>query len=103
MLLTDFTGPNPLRDDIGWVLLVVVVIAVGVNLLKAIWIDLMKVWALVLRIKWSKRQAGEVVKMRPRLEEKKVDSFILDEKTNLNQSIPSLELPPNQHYSQLHN
>ena len=51
MSLTDFTDPNPLRDDIGLALMVVVVIAVGVNLLKAMWIDLLKVWALVLRVK----------------------------------------------------
>jgi hypothetical protein len=93
--LTDFTGPIPLRDDIGWALMVVVVIAVGVNLIKAMWMDLLKVWAFVLRVKWSKRQAGEVVKMKPRLEEEKLETFFLDEQTNINHSILSLELPPN--------
>jgi hypothetical protein len=84
MSLTDFTGPNPLRDDIGWALMVVVVIAVSVNLLKAMWMDLFKVWALVKRLavdlaRSLKRQAGEVVRMRPRLETKEVDQEIIDE------------------------
>lgn len=73
MSLTDFTGPNPLRDDIGWALVIVVAIAVAINLLKAMWMDLLKVWAMVLliRVRYLQRQAGEeVVKMRPRLEMK---------------------------------
>ena len=54
MSLTDF---NPLREDIGLALMVVVVIAVAVNLLKAIWMDLKWMEAIMkgkLRIKNGK-------------------------------------------------
>jgi hypothetical protein len=82
MSLTDFTGSNPLRDDIGWALTILVVIAVAVNLLKAMWIDLLKVWALAKRhvvVRSLKRQAGEVVRVRPRLEMKNIDQDIIDQ------------------------
>jgi hypothetical protein len=39
-LLMSLTDYNPLREDIGFALMVVVVIAVAVNLIKAIWLDL---------------------------------------------------------------
>ncbi len=75
MSLTDFTGPNPLRDDIGWALMVVVVIAVAVNLLKAMWVDLC--WlAAMIRGKWCKNKGGEVIKGMPKIDEVKGDIFL---------------------------
>jgi hypothetical protein len=44
MSLTDF---NPLREDIGLALMVVVVISVAVNMLKAIWVDLKWIAAIM--------------------------------------------------------
>jgi hypothetical protein len=55
MTLTDFMGPNPLRDDIGWALLLTVVSTVAVNLIKAMCVDLKWV-AEVLRTKWCTKK-----------------------------------------------
>ena len=46
-LLMSLTDYNPLREDIGFALMVVVVIAVAVNLIKAIWLDLKWVGAIM--------------------------------------------------------
>jgi hypothetical protein len=85
MSLTDFMGSNPFRDNIGLALTILVVIAVAVNLLKAVWMDLLRVWALVKRhvvfdiVRSLKKQAGEVVRVRPCLEMKEVDQEIIDQ------------------------
>jgi hypothetical protein len=55
MSLTDFMGPNPLRDDIGWALLVTVVSTVAVNLIKATCLDVKWV-ASVMRSKWGRKK-----------------------------------------------
>ena len=44
MSLTDF---NPLREDIGLALMVIVFISVAVNLFKAVWMDLKWVAAIM--------------------------------------------------------
>ena len=40
MSLTDFHGENPLRSEIGYVLLYLVIFTVLVNFIKAIWISI---------------------------------------------------------------
>jgi hypothetical protein len=40
MSLTDFHGENPLRSEIGYVLLYLVIFTVLVNFIKAMWITI---------------------------------------------------------------
>ena len=40
MSLTDFHGENPLRSEIGYVLLYLVIFTVVVNFFKALWINI---------------------------------------------------------------
>ena len=41
MSLTDFHGENPLRSEIGYVLLYLVIFTVLVNFIKAVWTSIM--------------------------------------------------------------
>jgi hypothetical protein len=40
LTLTDFNKGSPLRDELGWSLLIIVMVTVLVNLVKAIYYDL---------------------------------------------------------------
>ena len=39
LCLTDFSGLNPFRDEVGWALLILVIFTVFVNIVKTTWVD----------------------------------------------------------------
>jgi hypothetical protein len=47
LLLTDFYGRNPFREEVGWALLYVAVFTVTVNLIKAVILDGKRLWRFI--------------------------------------------------------
>jgi len=47
LLLTDFYGRNPFRNEVGWALFFVVVFTVTVNLIKAVILDGKRLWRFI--------------------------------------------------------
>ena len=47
LLLTDFHGRNPFRDEVGWALFSVVVFTISVNLINAAILDGKRLWRFI--------------------------------------------------------
>ena len=52
LALTEFSGENPLRDELGWSLFILISFTILFNLLKALTCDLITFKQLFLK-KWS--------------------------------------------------
>jgi hypothetical protein len=62
MSLTDFHGENPLRSEIGYVLLYLVIFTVLVNFIKAVWTSIMGLKIMKKMLAKSKRRKTEFEK-----------------------------------------
>jgi hypothetical protein len=62
MSLTDFHGENPLRSEIGYVLLYLVIFTVLVNFIKAVWTSIMGLKIMKKMLAKSKRRKTEIEK-----------------------------------------
>jgi hypothetical protein len=62
MSLTDFHGENPLRSEIGYVLLYLVIFTVLVNFIKAVWTSIIGLKFMKKMLVKSKRRKTEITK-----------------------------------------
>ena len=69
LLLTDFYGKIPFRDEVGWALFSVVVLTVTVNLIKAVVLDGKRL-SRFIKVKftfWNTLQASKEEEQRPKV------------------------------------
>lgn len=62
MSLTDFHGENPLRSEIGYVLLYLVIFTVLVNFIKAVWTSIMGLKLMKKMLAKFKRKPTDIEK-----------------------------------------